>query len=623
MHKQPRNARGTFRILAAIAAACVAFLIWAKWPATHTAGITPSPPTEAFPPPPFTASRFLNVQPEVAYVGSAACAECHEGNQKSYRLTHHSRALSDIDASKEPPDGSFEHKASGRSYRVYRQGNEFRHEEVLRSEQGKEIARIDFPIRYLVGSGHFTRSYLIEVDGFLHESPITWYSSKNKWDMSPGYDAPRHQGFERIVPIECLACHAGRVEQVAGTEHRFQFHEKAIGCENCHGPGALHRDLQLAKKVPRDEEDLSIVHPGKLSRSLKEAICASCHQSGSATVYLRGRDVGQIRPGMPLTDYRIHYRFDSGTEKMTVVGHIDQLRQSGCYQKSEDLTCLTCHDPHQKSIPSNLTAYYREKCLNCHDTHPCTLNLADRLKKDPSDNCAACHMPRGDTDIPHIAFTHHRIGKHKREPQSVAKRIPDLVPADDISHLAALEQRRNLGLAYAEIYLNPLYGEYAAVFRERAREHLEAAYAAGMREGETAANLAEIYWTNSDLERAASFALQSIQAKDTSPRSRANALSILASCERINLNLPSSTAHLEEATRMRRVTNDWGMLGLNYLDLDQPGKSLAAFQRALSIRPYDHTTQQLLADLNGRLGDTTRSREHAEKAQWLLQHPSK
>ena len=53
--------------------------------------------------------------------------------------TAHSRGLSDLDPKAEPPDGAFEHKASGGSYRVYRQGNEFRHEEVLRSAEGTDI----------------------------------------------------------------------------------------------------------------------------------------------------------------------------------------------------------------------------------------------------------------------------------------------------------------------------------------------------------------------------------------------------------------------------------------------------------------------------------------------------
>ncbi|HKA06140.1 MAG TPA: multiheme c-type cytochrome, partial [Gemmataceae bacterium] len=171
------------------------------------------------------------------YIGTAACAECHKSNHESYLLTAHSRAFSDLDPKAEPPDGSFPHTPSGRTYRVYRKGNKFHHEEVLRTADGTEIAKLDFPVKYLIGSGHFTRSYVVEVDGFLHESPITWYAQKKKWDMSPGYDAPRHWSFERPVQIGCVHCHSGRVELVGDAVHRMTIHEKAIGCESCHGPG--------------------------------------------------------------------------------------------------------------------------------------------------------------------------------------------------------------------------------------------------------------------------------------------------------------------------------------------------------------------------------------------------
>lgn len=72
-------------------------------------------------PPALSASRFLNTGPDARYVGTDACAECHRANHRSYLLTAHSRALGDLDVREEPPDGSFFHQASGRSYRVYRQ----------------------------------------------------------------------------------------------------------------------------------------------------------------------------------------------------------------------------------------------------------------------------------------------------------------------------------------------------------------------------------------------------------------------------------------------------------------------------------------------------------------------
>ena len=269
----------------------VAFALWPNRPPATESDIVRLAPL-----PPYSETRYLNAGPDAVHIGSAACASCHPTNHKSYLLTAHSRALADVDLATEPPDGAFDHAPSGRSYRVYRKDGALRHEEVLRTETGREISRIDLPVRYLVGSGHFSRTYLVEVEGFLQESPITWYASKQKWGMSPGYDAPRHAGFERPVAKGCVVCHAGRVEATGEAANRLVFHEKAVGCESCHGPGSVHRDYHRSNKHTPGAEDLTIVHPGRLARPLQESICASCHQSGAAIVPVRGASSATSSP---------------------------------------------------------------------------------------------------------------------------------------------------------------------------------------------------------------------------------------------------------------------------------------------------------------------------------------
>ena len=53
-----------------------------------------------------------------------------------------------------------------------------------------------------------------------------------------------------------------------------------------------------------------------------------------------------------------------------------QLRQSACYQRSERMTCLTCHDPHAREKPKDPAAFYRQKCLSCHGVAACGLDQA-------------------------------------------------------------------------------------------------------------------------------------------------------------------------------------------------------------------------------------------------------
>ena len=63
----------------------------------------------------------------------------------------------------------------------------------------------------MIGSGRQGAAYLVEHDGFLFESPLTWYSRKQRWDLSPGFEAFNYH-FDRPIQPNCLFCHANRVE---------------------------------------------------------------------------------------------------------------------------------------------------------------------------------------------------------------------------------------------------------------------------------------------------------------------------------------------------------------------------------------------------------------------------
>jgi hypothetical protein len=296
-------------------------------------------PEAGFDLPPLSSSPFQNTLPAATYVGIAACAECHEEEYRTYRQTAHSEALNRLDPTAEPPDGSFVQAATGRAYTIYRRDGHLHHREAARDEGGKEYVQADFPIRYLLGSGHHTRSYLIEVDGFLAESPLTWYTSRRSWGMSPGYDRPNHRGFERAADATCLFCHVGRVSAPDRDYQRLTITEQPIGCERCHGPGSLHvarqRALPRGTKANDGASRRTIVHPNRLSRSLREALCAQCHLNAEAAVTVRGRSLSDFRPGLPLSDFCINYRLDEPDLQMTVVGHVGQLHLSRCYQGSD------------------------------------------------------------------------------------------------------------------------------------------------------------------------------------------------------------------------------------------------------------------------------------------------
>src|SRR5690606_37023157 len=81
-----------------------------------------------------------------------------------------------------------------------------------------ELAR---DIRYVVGSGRHGYSFVAEHNGFLTMAPLGWFSEKQTWDLSPGYEK-RNQRFDRAVPIECISCHNDVPIPAGHSPNRFE-----------------------------------------------------------------------------------------------------------------------------------------------------------------------------------------------------------------------------------------------------------------------------------------------------------------------------------------------------------------------------------------------------------------
>ncbi|MDB5391083.1 MAG: decaheme c-type cytochrome, DmsE family [Planctomycetaceae bacterium] len=433
--------------------------------------------------PPMTPSQFQNTQAIVGYVGMQRCLKCHPDQHASYCQTAHSQALAKIDLATEPPEGEFHDPHSQRYYRIYHRAGEIRHEESIRTIANDKLVLADLPVKFAIGSGRYSRSYLIDRDGFLFESPATWYAARPGWSLSPGYDR-FNLGFERPAEFQCLTCHAGRVETLDRSPQRVSFHSLSIDCERCHGPGELHtqrRESPDFSVAQSQALDATIVNPSHLDRQRQEDICAQCHLYTPAMIALRGRRLQDYRPGLLLADFVACYGIQGAKGAMEVVGHVEQMRLSRCYQASESLTCTTCHDPHAKPGAGTEIAYFRNKCLTCHNEQSCGQARELRIKSHPDDNCVSCHMPRGPTEIPHFAFTHHHIGIHPSPAHAARTSIVGKLESPTPQKLALLkenlalpelEHRRNLGLAYLQFAEGPGQEQHGQTYLKLAREIL-------------------------------------------------------------------------------------------------------------------------------------------------------
>jgi len=300
---------------------------------------------------------------------------------------------------------------------------------------------------------------------------------------------------------------------------------------------------------------------------------------------------------------------------MKVAGHVEQMWLSRCYQQSDSLTCTTCHNPHAAVLPAAVpaeraAAEYRSKCLECHAPAACGLDVAARTKAEPGDNCAACHMPPTQTDVPHAAFTHHRIGIHRPAAEAPAAEAPtddepefaELTPLADVSHLSEIERDRCLGLAYLE-FEPEQSGPAIEHYRRRAVELLEKVRAQGLRDAYVDAGLARVYWS-SPPPRAAQLAAAALQDDPLPPDERTHALFVLADFSFRTQQWAAARSALVQSVRLRRHPLDWQMLGLcQAAQGDEPG-AIQSLERAAEIIPYDRAVHEQLARLYARQGQT-------------------
>jgi predicted CXXCH cytochrome family protein len=610
----------------------------------------PAPAADPLPVLPVSTSPFLNTAADARYVGSEACRSCHAGRTSSFRRTGMGRSLAEVDLAREPPDGDFDHPLSKRRYQVRRKDGQLWHRELLLDGGPDEVVLAEYPLKYVVGSGRHSLTYLVEADGFLVESPLTWYTAKNAWCMSPGYDRPEHAGFERAVGEGCLICHAGHAEAVGGSLHRMRLPEPAIGCERCHGPGALHVERHARRERPlvptplprgergRDEGpaagiDYTIVNPTHLSRDLAEEVCQQCHLRAAATVVARGRKLDDYRPGLPLQDFRADYRLAVPDSSMTVVGHVEQMHLSRCYQGSKTLSCLTCHNPHSEPRPEARVAHYKAICLNCHTPERCTVPPPRRQKESPDNNCVHCHMPTAPTEIPHLAFTHHRIGVHAgpAAPPSPLPLSPAgrgvgvrgrageghgpgvLEPFLDLSRFGEADRQRSLGMGYLEVASRARAEGLRLHYQEQALKVLSQAQAAGLREPVLDLALGRARFALG-LEGVLPYAERALAHADLSGQDRCDALFLVADAQAAERRHEDAAATLRELNGLRRHAVQWLLLADCERALGRPDAAVAALEGAVRINPRLGKAHQYLADHYRRQGDPKRAAWHQRRA---------
>lgn len=391
--------------------------------------------------PPHRGAEPAGAASGLEYVGSEACAPCHRSIYNSYIKTDMGRSMTRPNATflaHVPTSASVFNRRFSRHFELQLRGGNLFQTEYEQTADGEDVFRQTEKIEWIIGAGENGLGAIVRRSDYLFEAPLSYYPNVAQWKLSPGYEYGDY-GFSRPVLVGCVVCHSGRPRLLSEREAQFRdppFEELAIGCENCHGPGAAH---VLEKQANRASvESSSIVNPARLSPWLADNICMLCHQTGQARVLHPGKQYGDFYPGNELDETLSIFQIPFGRSappKDDLLEHYLSMRLSKCYRTSSGkLSCITCHDPHGQPAKEEAPAYFREKCLSCHKLTSCTASGAVRRSTGPPDNCIACHMPKRNlATISHSALTNHRIVLTADEPfpaeahQMTSQGLPDLV----------------------------------------------------------------------------------------------------------------------------------------------------------------------------------------------------
>ena len=592
-----------------------------------------------------------------AYADPSVCSSCHTEIARTYALTGMGRSFSRVSPGTSYVAGGesagLYHKASDRHYSVSERGGKLFQRRHQIGFGGQETNAVELEADYVVGSGNHARTFLHRnADGRLVQMPVSWYAERGVrlradastasagqgyWAMSPGYDKPAHLDFRRVIDAGCMSCHNGYPPSLAGASPssgatsppipfeddregpRFGTLPEGIDCQRCHGPGQAHVDAVKAGDV--DAGLRAIVNPAKLDRERQLEVCMQCHLESTSTplpfqIRRYEQPLFSYTPGKALSEYFIHFDHAPGApgrdDKFEIAGGAYRLRKSACFQRSE-MTCATCHNPHDIARGAKAVERYVAICESCHKTpHP---RGAPRVAGvGSSGTCIDCHMPkRRAEDAVHVVMTDHFIQRQRPPRNLVAERTE----ADSLKYG---EYRGEVVLYYpptlAQTPENDLYLALAQVqqgsnlpggirrLEQAIEKHRPARadfyYELGRAYSMTGDRDAAIRWCREALQRDAAFV---------------PALKQLAAAATAQGNLAEAAQALEKAVSLRPDDgNAFADLGNVYLRQDRADDAQRVLQRALALDPTLPLANNMMGLANLRKGNGVAAETHLREA---------
>jgi predicted CXXCH cytochrome family protein len=361
--------------------------------------------------------------PALTFVGSEACADCHQAETALWQGSQHKHSMQHANAA--TVLGNFDNSDFdyyGVHSRFFKKDDKF-----FVETDGPDGQLATFEVKYTFGIEPL-QQYLIEFpDGRVQALSIAWDSRPKdqggqRWFHLYPDEEIKHDDVLHWTKLNqnwnfmCAECHSTGVQKnydVANDRFHTTWAEMSVGCEACHGKGSRHvswayhqqswwpfgkdKDPLMGLAVFLNERDGVTwqldSRSGNPKRSSAPAAirrevetCGLCHAR-------RGQFSEDWIPGQSLSD--THSVATLGRGLYYADGQMrDEVYNYGSFKQSRmfaaGVTCSDCHEPHA----AKLRAPGDGVCLQCHASDKYAVGShSHHVDVTPRVTCVSCHMP--------------------------------------------------------------------------------------------------------------------------------------------------------------------------------------------------------------------------------------
>jgi predicted CXXCH cytochrome family protein len=360
--------------------------------------------------------------PSSEYLGSGACARCHDVEHTQWKNSLHIKMTKPI--------------AEATVVGDFRDGTKFADHDrsyTFGMKDGKPYVSVSFggrvpetfSVDYTLGAKRY-QGYLATLpEGRIYVLPVFWHIASKRWvdwkEITPIPDGAHD--IRQIWNANCFNCHGTNIVQgfdVAAKKYQSTWTEMGIGCEACHGPGRRHVELMDAwEKDPASKPKYDNSSKNRqLSDTLKILsvksseprrvydTCAYCHGNK------RNIFVG-FKGGDRYADYAMPFLISDPIPENDLQGEFwpdgrpnrfnrpQALTLSGCF-KAGAITCNNCHVAHGSRNDFSLKVNIHQGrngdalCTQCHTTPafggPALKQHTFHAPESAGSRCISCHM---------------------------------------------------------------------------------------------------------------------------------------------------------------------------------------------------------------------------------------